>query len=72
MGLNFKRSILDLYHIYNNNNNNCRCSRTEDEVEELQHWCGNATGHGLEEEGHPRRGRDESKYSEAFQVGMRI
>ena len=45
---------------------------TEDEVEELQYWCRNAMGHGPEEEGHPRRGRDESKYTEAFQVGMRI
>ena len=44
----------------------CGCPRTEDEVEELQHWCGNAIGHGLEEEGHPRGGRDESKYYEAI------
>ena len=26
-------------------NLNCRCSRTEDEVEELQHRCENATDH---------------------------
>ena len=44
----------------------CGCLRTEDEVEELQHWCGNAIGHRLEEEGHPRGGRDESKYYEAI------
>ena len=24
--------------------NYCRCLRTEDEVEELQYWCGDATG----------------------------
>ena len=30
---------------------------TEDEVEELQYWCGDAMGHELEEEGHPRKGR---------------
>ena len=44
----------------------------EDEVEKLQHWCGNAIGHEPKEEGHPRRRRDESKYFETFQVGTRI
>ena len=44
----------------------------EDEVEKLQHWCGNAMGHKPKKEGHPRRGRDESKYFGAFQVGTRI
>ena len=38
----------------------CGCLRTEDEVEELQYWCGDAMGHGPELKGHPRRGRDES------------
>ena len=39
---------------------NCNCGylKTEDEVEELQYWCGDATSHWPEEEGHPRRGRD--------------
>ena len=43
MGLNFKGDILDLYHIYIYIYN-CGCSRTKDEVKELQHWCGNAMG----------------------------
>ena len=42
------------------------CSRTNDEVEELQHWCGNAMGHGPKEECRPRKGRNESRYSIVF------
>ena len=41
----------------------CGCLRTEEEVEELQHWCGNATGHGPEEESRPRKGKSDSRYS---------
>ena len=41
-------------------------------VEELQYNCGDAAVHGLEEESHSRRGRNESKDSEAFQVVTRI
>ena len=58
--------------------NICECPRTEDGYEELPYNCGDAAVHGnaavheLEEERHPRRGRDESKYSKAFYVGARI
>ena len=44
----------------------------EDGSKELQYNCRDVAVHGLEEESRPRRGRDESKYSEAFQVGTRI
>ena len=37
----------------------CGCPMTEDEIEELQHWCGNATGHGPEEEIRLRKGKSE-------------
>jgi len=52
--------------------NICGCPRTEDGYEELPYNCGDVAVHGLEEERHPRRGRDESKYSKAFYVGARI
>ena len=38
----------------------------------MQYNCGDATAHELEEESHPRRGRNESKDFEAFQVVTRI
>ena len=44
----------------------CGCPMTEDEIEELQHWCGNATGHGPEEEIRLRKGKSESRYSKAL------
>ena len=48
------------------------CPRTEDGSKELQYNYGDVVVHGLEEEIRQRRGRDESKYFEAFQVGTRI
>ena len=42
------------------------CIRIEDEVEGLQRWCRNASGHGSEEENRPRKGIDKSKYSIVF------
>ena len=45
---------------------NCGSLRTEDEVEGLEHWCGNAAGHGPEEESYLRKGRNESRYSIVF------
>ena len=50
----------------------CGCPRTEEEVEELQYKCGDAATHKPEEGSHPKRGRDESKDSEAFLVERRI
>ena len=44
----------------------CGCPRTEDEVEGLQNWCGNAMGHGPKEESRPRKGRNESRYFVVF------
>ena len=37
----------------------CGCPMTEDEVEESQHWYGNAIGHGPEEESRSRKGKSE-------------
>ena len=48
------------------------CPRTEDGSEEVQYNYGDVVVHGPEEESCLRRGRDESKYSEALQVGTRI
>ena len=48
------------------------CPRIEDGSEELQYNYGDVAVHGPEEESRPRRGRDEPKYFEAFQVGTRI
>ena len=48
------------------------CPRTEDGSEEVQYNYGDVVVHGPKEESCLRRGRDESKYSEAFQVGTRI
>ena len=41
-------------------------SRTEEEVERLQHRRGSATSHGLKEGSHPRKRRNESWYSVVF------
>ena len=45
---------------------NCGSPRTEDEVEMLQHWCGNAAGHRPKEESRPIKVRNESRYSIVF------
>ena len=50
----------------------CGCPRIEDGSEELQYNCGDVTIHRPEEENRSRRGKDESNYFEAFQVGVRI
>ena len=44
----------------------CGCLRIKDEVEELQRWCRNTSGHGSEEENRSRKGTDKSKYSIVF------
>ena len=53
-------------NVANNNNNNCGHPRTEDEVEQLQHWCGNPMRHEPKEENRLRKGKSESRYSKAF------
>ena len=45
----------------------CGCPRTKDGSKELQYDCGDVTVHGPEEERRPRKGGDESKYSNGFQ-----
>jgi len=39
----------------------------KDEVEELQYWCGDATGHEPEEEGMSQRTLRRSKWEEGFE-----
>ena len=60
-----KVSVIYIY-IYIYIDNNCGCSRIDDEVEGLQHWCRNALGHGPKEESRLRKGTDKSKYSIVF------
>ena len=50
----------------------CGCPITNEEVEELQYKCGDAATHKPKKGSHPKRGRDESKDSEAFLVERRI